>query len=574
MRKRRKRMKNTTPKWVIFRQECKEVAQPECTPFLFKAVVLVQGRKYETDTTGTMPPILHVVSQAFLLLLPLGLSQEFDWTKDHGGSFYYGTFPPGFSWGVGSSAYQTEGAWDQDGKGLSIWDVFTRINGKVHLNETGDSSCESYYKFKEDITLLKELKVNHYRFSISWPRIIPTGIKAERVNDKGIMHYNELINTLLENKIQPIATLYHGDLPQALQDRYGGWQNNSLINFFNDYANLCFETFGDRVKHWITFNNPWSTAVEGYEVGEHAPGLRLKGVGAYRAAHNIIKAHAKAWHTYDKLWRNHQKGLVGISITSEWGEPVDITSQKDIEAAERYIQFYLGWFANPIFSGDYPQVMKDCIGRKSSQEGLSVSRLPAFTPQEKHFIKGTADFFGLGHFTTRYITHRNYHYSKGPSYYTDRDLAELVDPGWPDPGSEWLYSVPWGFRRILNYIKSRYGNPRIYVTENGVSEKQQCTELCDKWRMQYMNNYVNEILKAVKDGVKVKGYTSWSLLDKFEWDEGYSERFGLYYIDFESKNKRRYPKASVQYYRKMISSNGFPNQREILLSTIWRWLLR
>ncbi|GCB71813.1 hypothetical protein scyTo_0008938 [Scyliorhinus torazame] len=462
-----------------------------------QAVVLVQGRKYETDTTGTMPPILHVVSQAFLLLLPLGLSQEFDWTKDHGGSFYYGTFPPGFSWGVGSSAYQTEGAWDQDGKGLSIWDVFTRINGKVHLNETGDSSCESYYKFK------------------------------------------------------------------ALQDRYGGWQNNSLINFFNDYANLCFETFGDRVKHWITFNNPWSTAVEGYEVGEHAPGLRLKGVGAYRAAHNIIKAHAKAWHTYDKLWRNHQKGLVGISITSEWGEPVDITSQKDIEAAERYIQFYLGWFANPIFSGDYPQVMKDCIGRKSSQEGLSVSRLPAFTPQEKHFIKGTADFFGLGHFTTRYITHRNYHYSKGPSYYTDRDLAELVDPGWPDPGSEWLYSVPWGFRRILNYIKSRYGNPRIYVTENGVSEKQQCTELCDKWRMQYMNNYVNEILKAVKDGVKVKGYTSWSLLDKFEWDEGYSERFGLYYIDFESKNKRRYPKASVQYYRKMISSNGFPNQREI-----------
>ncbi|XP_051896413.1 lactase-like protein isoform X1 [Pristis pectinata] len=498
-----------------------------------------------------------------VLTLPLCLTLSFDWLKDHGGSFYYGTFPAGFSWGVGSSAYQTEGAWDQDGKGLSIWDVFTHKKGKVFLNETGDSSCESYYKFKEDITLMKELKVNHYRFSISWPRVIPTGIKAEQVNDKGINYYNELINTLLESKIQPIVTLYHWDLPQVLQDRYSGWQNSSMIDFFNDYANLCFEKFGDRVKHWITFNNPWSIAVEGYEVGQHAPGLKLKGIGAYRAAHNIIKAHATAWHTYDRLWRSRQKGMVGISITSEWGEPVDITSQKDIEAAERYIQFNLGWFANPIFNGDYPQVMKDCIGRKSSLEGLSSSRLPAFTPLEKHFIKGTSDFFGLGHFTTRYITHKNYHYSKGPSYHTDRDLVELVDPQWPDPGSEWLYAVPWGFRRILNFIKSRYGNPRIYVTENGVSEKWQCTELCDKWRIQYMNNYVNEILKAVKDGVKVKSYTSWSLLDNFEWDEGYSERFGLYYVDFKTKHKRRYPKASVQYYRKMISSNGFPNQREI-----------
>ncbi|MGH0132562.1 UNVERIFIED_CONTAM: hypothetical protein FKN15_060615 [Acipenser sinensis] len=203
-----------------------------------------------------------------------------------------------------------------------------------------------------------------------------------------------------------------------------------------------------------------------------------------------------------------------------------------------------------------------CEGRKSAQQGLGTSRLPIFSSQEKSYIKGTCDFLGIGHFTTRYITQKNFPASHGPSYFTDRDLAELVDPRWPDPGSEWLYSVPWGFRRLLNFVKTQYGNPMIYVTENGVSEKMTCTELCDDWRMQYFKEYINEMLKAIKDGVNVKGYTAWSLLDKFEWDEGYSERFGLYYVDFRNKNKPRYPKASVQYYKRIISSNGFPNQKE------------
>ncbi|KAF0041054.1 hypothetical protein F2P81_006952 [Scophthalmus maximus] len=408
----------------------------------------------------------------------------------------------GFSWGAGSSAYQTEGAWDKDGKGLSIWDVFSHKKGKIQLNDTGDSSCEGYYRVKV------------------WD--------------------------------------------QVLQEKYGGWQNISMVNHFNEFANLCFERFGNRVKYWITFNNPWSVAVEGYETGEHAPGLKMRGTGAYKAAHHIIKAHAKVWHTYDTQWRGKQKGLVGISLSGDWGEPVDISNQKDIEAAERYVQFYLGWFATPIFHGDYPQVMKDFIGRKSVQQGLGTSRLPTFSPQEKSYIKGTCDFLGIGHFTTRYITQKNYPSGRSSSsYFTDRDLAELVDPRWPDPGSEWLYSVPWGFRRLLNFVKTQYGNPVIYVTENGVSEKMLCTELCDDWRIQYYKDYTNEMLKAIKDGVNVKGYTAWSLLDKFEWDEGYSERFGLYYVDFRNKNKPRYPKASVQFYKRIISSNGFPNQREV-----------
>ncbi|MEQ2302558.1 hypothetical protein AMECASPLE_007831 [Ameca splendens] len=504
------------------------------------------------------------VCHVFMLVLCLSAAEDFDWTKNNHGSFYYGTFPAGFSWGAGGSAYQTEGAWDKDGKGLSIWDVFSHKKGKIQLNDTGDSSCEGYYKIKDDISLMKDLRLNHYRFSIAWPRIIPTGVKSDHVNEKGIQYYDELIDHLLESNITPIVTLYHWDLPQVLQEKYGGWQNISMVNHFNDFANLCFEKFGDRVKHWITFNNPWSVAVEGYETGEHAPGMRLRGNGAYRAAHHIIKAHAKVWHTYDTQWREKQKGLVGISLSGDWGEPVDISNQKDIEAAERYVQFYLGWFATPIFHGDYPQVMKDFVGRKSVQQGLGTSRLPTFSPQEKSYIKGTCDFLGIGHFTTRYITHRNDPPGRSSnSYFTDRDLAELVDPRWPDPGSEWLYSVPWGFRRLLNFVKTQYGNPNIYVTENGVSEKMMCTELCDEWRIQYYKDYINEMLKAIRDGVNVKGYTAWSLLDKFEWDEGYSERFGLYYVDFRNKNKPRYPKASVQFYKRVISSNGFPNQREV-----------
>ncbi|EAW77782.1 hCG2041269, partial [Homo sapiens] len=359
-----------------------------------------------------------------------------------------------FSWGVGSSAYQTEGAWDQDGKGPSIWDVFTHSGkGKVLGNETADVACDGYYKVQEDIILLRELHVNHYRFSLSWPRLLPTGIRAEQVNKKGIEFYSDLIDALLSSNITPIVTLHHWDLPQLLQVKYGGWQNVSMANYFRDYANLCFEAFGDRVKHWITFSDPRAMAEKGYETGHHAPGLKLRGTGLYKAAHHIIKAHAKAWHSYNTTWRSKQQGLVGISLNCDWGEPVDISNPKDLEAAERYLQFCLGWFANPIYAGDYPQVMKDYIGRKSAEQGLEMSRLPVFSLQEKSYIKGTSDFLGLGHFTTRYITERNYPSRQGPSYQNDRDLIELVDPNWPDLGSKWLYSVPWGFRRLLNFAQ-------------------------------------------------------------------------------------------------------------------------
>ncbi|KAM9533233.1 LOW QUALITY PROTEIN: lactase-like protein [Guaruba guarouba] len=533
------------------------------------------------------------------LIARLDTAENFQWTKNNSGSFYYGTFPNGFLWGVGSSAYQTEGAWDKDGKGPSIWDAFTHKKGKVFRNETGGSACDGYYKVKHDIQLLKELKANHYLFSISWPRIMPTEIKTEQVNEKGIQFYNDTINSLLENNI-PIVSLYHWDLPQVLQEKYGSWQNISMIYYFNDYANLCFEKFGDRVKHCITFSDPWAVAVKGYDTGEHAPGLKLGGCSAYKAAHHIIKAHAKVWCSYNDAWRSEQQGMVGISLTSGWGGPIDPHSQRDKAAAERYIQFHLGWLANPIYKGDYPEVMKNnvgkshksnqtklpstntkfrkaafivgevkkpnlCasqmfptitfIGKKSAQQGLGTSKLPTFSVQEKTYIKGTSDCLGIGHFTTRCVLQKSFPFLQVPGYNTDYDLAELVDPKWPAPGPK------RGFR-LLNFIKTQYGNPLVYVTENGVAEKVQCTQLCDEGGIEYLRGYINEILKAPNDGVNVKGYRAWALLDKFEWNKGFSERFRFYHINFKNKNKPRHPKASADY-KKIISANGFPNPREV-----------
>uniref|UniRef100_F7EC27 Cytosolic beta-glucosidase n=1 Tax=Ornithorhynchus anatinus TaxID=9258 RepID=F7EC27_ORNAN len=464
----------------------------------------------------------------------------------------------GFSWGVGSSAYQTEGAWDQDGKGPSIWDIFTH-KGKSFRNQTADSSCESYYKFKDDIQLLRDLGVSHYRFSISWPRIVPTGVRSDGVNEPGIAFYGALLDSLLQSHVSPVATLYHWDLPQALQEKYGGWQNASMVSHFDDYANLCFEEFGDRVKHWITFHNPWASAVGGYDTGQHAPGLRLRGTGSYKAAHHIIKVRGTATRghpTPSALWGRGKRGKVGISLTCAWGEPVDDTNPRDVDAAERFMDFCLGWFANPIFAGDYPEAMKENVGQKSAEQGLARSRLPLFSAQEKSYIKGSADFLGLGHFTTRFITDKIQPSRRGPSYHNDRDLAELADPDGPQ-------ATPWGFRRLLNFAQIQYGNPDIYVTENGVPESLQCAQLCDEGRIRFLRDHVNEVLKAINDGVNVKGYTFWSLLDGFEWEKGYADRYGLYYVEFKDKRKPRYPKASVQYYKEIIGANGFPSPREV-----------
>ncbi|NXE91445.1 LPH hydrolase, partial [Menura novaehollandiae] len=475
-----------------------------------------------------------------------------------GDEFLYGEFPENFFWSVATASYQIEGGWRADGKGLSIWDKYSHTPLRISNDDTGDVACDSYHKIEEDVEMLKSLKVSHYRFSISWPRILPDGT-TRYINELGLNYYERLIDALLAANIKPQVTLYHWDLPQALQD-VGGWENDTIVQRFKEYAEVLFQRLGDKVKFWITLNEPYNSAYLGYGTGTSAPGVSTRpGRAPYVVGHNLIKAHAEAWHLYNETYRAKQGGLISITINSDWAEPRNPHNQEDIDAAKRFMQFFLGWFAHPIFkNGDYSEVMKRRIQERSLAQGLSKSRLPEFTESEKQRIKGTYDYFGLNHYTT--VLTYNLNYPKGVmSYDSDRGVATVTDRSWLNSGSLWLKVTPFGFRKILRWIKEEYNDPPIYVTENGVSERG-AFEFNDTWRMHYYRSYVNEALKAVVlDGVDLRGYTAWTLMDNFEWAMGFDEKFGLYHVDFTDPTLPRRPKASARYYSQLVNCNGFPD---------------
>ncbi|XP_006820738.1 cytosolic beta-glucosidase-like [Saccoglossus kowalevskii] len=470
-----------------------------------------------------------------------------------------GTFQQGFAWGAATAAYQIEGAWDEDGKGASIWDTFSHHEGNIYGNHNGDIACDSYHKIYQDVELMKQLGLTHYRFSISWPRILPDGT-SKTINQAGIDYYRELIDALLEANIKPMVTLYHWDLPQALQD-IGGWENDMIVVYFNQYADVCFREFGDKVKLWITFNEPSEFIKEGYETGCLAPGLKHQGTSVYRVAHNVLLSHGTAWRTYDNKYRASQKGMVGICLVCNWAIPYS-NSKEDVDATERFIMFMFGWFANPIFgSGDYPEAMKQQVMMKSREQGLTSSRLPDFNEEEKSLILGTMDFLGLNYYTTKRVRHL-----ASPTYPAsldaDQDLHCTYDDDWPTSGSTWLRPVPWGFRELLRWVKNKYNNPPIYITENGFSdpnlESEGYPNLDDICRSKYIRSHINELLKAyIMDDVDIRGYMTWSLTDNFEWCDGYSSKFGLYHVDFTDPSRPRTPKTSVKTYRQIVKDNGF-----------------
>ncbi|XP_035995500.1 lactase-phlorizin hydrolase [Fundulus heteroclitus] len=468
----------------------------------------------------------------------------------------YGEFPQGFLWSTATAAYQIEGGWRADGKGLSIWDKFAHTPLKVFEDDNGDIACDSYNKIDEDVAILKQLRVNHYRFSISWTRVLPDGT-TNYINEAGFSYYNRLVNALLAANIQPHITLYHWDLPQALQN-VGGWENETTVERFKDYADLVFSRLGDRVKLWITINEPYNVAMVGHGYGVAAPGISFRpGTLPYIVGHNLIKAHAEAWHLYNDKYRATQKGRVSITINSDWSEPRNPYKQEDIDAARRVIQFYIGWFAHPIFNGDYSETMKTIIRERSLAAGLSKSRLPEFTPEEIKRIKGTYDYFGFNHYTTVLAYPLNY--GNLQHYDGDRGAGTVVDRTWLDSGSGWLKVTPFGLRRILNFIKKEYGNPTIIITENGVSERGPI-DLKDYHRSYFYEKYINQVLKAhLLDDVDVRGYTAWSLMDNLEWATGFAERFGLFYVNRSDPNVPRVAKESVSLYSTIINCNGFPD---------------
>ncbi|KAL0128986.1 hypothetical protein PUN28_003993 [Cardiocondyla obscurior] len=460
------------------------------------------------------------------------------------------SFPKDFLFGTASSSYQIEGGWNEDGKGESIWDQWAHEHSDLIIDHSnGDVACNSYHKYKEDVQLLKSIGVNFYRFSLSWPRILPTGY-PNVINQKGLDYYKNLIKELLANGIEPFVTLYHWDHP-VIFESMGGWTNELMIEWITDYARIVFKELGPSVKYFVTINEPSDICSEAYFGTTKAPGKNLGYSAQYICMHNILKAHARIYHMYDTEFRKEQNGQVGFLISCLGLFP---KNSSDTEAVNVFFQFNCGWMANPIFSnaGDYPTIMKERIADNSKLSGLPRSLMPTFTQKWVQYIKGAADFLALNHYTSRLV--ETVPRQDGQKWYDNCGIKASIDPSWPNSSSDWLKIVPDGFRMIIEKISNEYGYPPIFITENGVSNN---CHTSDYSRVSYLQSYMKEMLTAINEsGCKVKGYAVWSVLDNFEWDRGYTEQFGLVYVNFTDPNRTRTPKQSMNWYKHVIETRN------------------
>uniref|UniRef100_A0AC34FKX1 Beta-glucosidase n=1 Tax=Panagrolaimus sp. ES5 TaxID=591445 RepID=A0AC34FKX1_9BILA len=456
--------------------------------------------------------------------------------------------PSDFAFSTATAAYQIEGGAFIDGKGPSIWDIYTHKLNKIHNNDTGDIACDSYNQWEADIKNIKDLHINEYRFSISWTRVLTDGT-INTINQKGVDYYNKILDALNAANINPVATIFHWDLPQAFQER-GGFLNPDIIELYGNYSRFLFKTFGAKVKKWVTINEPLSIVKYEYcgEAVIHAPGEFKDHCEwmVYQAGHNILLCHSKAAEIYNNEFRATQN---------------DSSSKDDADACERAFQFDWGWWANPVFNGDYPKVMKDRINASSinSQKRL-VSRLPEFTDEQKQALNGSADFLGVNYYRSLIGRNRNseeYSWFNGYKLAFDSGVVSFYDPDWEI--ISWISVVPAGLRNLLNKFKTEYNNIPILITENGIMDTENDNGFQDNTRIRYLRGHLAAISQAInEDGVNVVGYTLWSLMDNFEWTDGYSTKFGIYSVDFNSPNRTRTAKASATFYRNIIDSKIVP----------------
>ncbi|EHY52530.1 Beta-glucosidase 1B [Exophiala dermatitidis] len=469
--------------------------------------------------------------------------------------------PADFLWGFATAAYQIEGATKADGRGPSIWDTFCEKPDKIADGSNGDVACDSYYRTAQDIELLQKTGAKAYRFSISWPRIIPLGGRNDPVNQAGIDHYVKFVDDLLEAGIVPFVTLYHWDLPDELDKRYGGFLNkDEFVADFANYARVVFAALGSRVKHWITFNEPFCSSILSYHMGVHAPGRtsdRTKSpVGdsttePWIVGHSILLAHATAVKIYREQFKPQYGGEIGITLNGDWTEPWDPEDEQDRIACDRKIEFAICWFADPVYFGHYPESMVKQLG----------DRLPKFTEEESKLMAGSNDFYGMNHYCANYIRH---HDTPADAFDFSGNVDVLMEdkygnPIGPETQSFWLRPHAPGFRKLMKWLSDRYGRPKIYVTENGTSIKgendlSKDEILQDDFRLDYFRDYVQAMAEAVaEDGCDCRGYMAWSLMDNFEWAEGYETRFGATYVDY-TNGQQRYPKKSALEMKNIFDS--------------------
>ncbi|KAJ4969499.1 hypothetical protein NE237_016200 [Protea cynaroides] len=461
--------------------------------------------------------------------------------------------PPRFVFGAGTSAYQVEGAAFEDGRGPSVWDTFAH-SGRYGEHINGDIACDGYHKYKEDVQLMVDTGLEAYRFSISWSRVIPNG--RGPVNPKGLQYYDSLINELLSHGIQPYVTLFHYDAPQALEDEYGGWLNQKIVKDFTDYADVCFREFGDRVSHWTTMNEANVFVMGGYDLGMFPPGRCSSPFGKnctsgnsttepYIATHNIILAHASATRLYKEKYQAKQHGVIGIDILT-YGMVPSTNSTEDVIATQRVHDFFHGWFLHPLVFGDYPESMKRNVG----------SRLPSFTPHQSKLVKGSCDFIGLNHYRTMHIEDDPDSLKTNQSDYLGDMAAKILSKQGRVPNGQFPID-PAGLQGVLERLKQVYGNPPIFIYENGqmthpnASSASVDASLNDTIRVEYLDAFIGGLLQAIRNGSDIRGYFVWSFMDLFELFDGFNTTFGLYYVDFKDPDLKRYARFSAYCYRQL-----------------------
>ena len=465
-------------------------------------------------------------------------------------------FPVDFIWGLGTAAYQIEGGVDLFGRTPSIWDTFSHVQGKTYNGDTGDTACDHIHRYKSDVQLMKSIRLRHYRFSISWSRVMTWDAAARAMvpNEPGLRWYDSLLDELEGAGITPYVTLYHWDLPQALHDELGGWHtpdNTQMHDEFVRYARLCFERFGARVHFWVTFNEPWTFAVSGYSQGNHAPGCAPAADGPcpngdtapYIVAHNVLLAHAAAAHAFHAEFEPKHGGAVSITLPCEISTPLT-SAAEDVAAAERANEFFLGWWLQPLVSGDYPAVMREYVG----------GRLPRFTPAQAAMLRGSIDVLTLNHYSTHLVraVRPGETGDASSGWMADQKLYSSFGDGWPAAASPWQRAYPRGIRMLLNWAAAPGGTRwrgDVIITENGWSCNSFDAHAAahDTQQVDYFDGYTEQMrLALVEDGVRVKGYFGWSLMDNYEWADGYSKRFGLFYVDYATQ--QRLPKAAARWW--------------------------
>ncbi len=443
------------------------------------------------------------------------------------------TFPDGFLWGTATASYQVEGAVKEDGRKPTIWDTFSHTPGKTVGGATGDVADDYYHNYKSDIQLMKNLGVKSYRFSIAWSRVFPDGTGAP--NQKGLDFYNRVVDELLKNDIQPFATLYHWDLPQVLQDKYGGWEGRETSKAFADYAGYVAGKLSDRVKHFFTINEFGAFVELGYRVGIHAPGLKLPPARFNQTRHHAVLGHGLAVQAIRAGAKPGTK--VGLAENITACVPV-IETDEHIKAAAEATRQFNAQYMTVIQEGKYTDAYLAAAGADA----------PKHTAEDLKIISSPLDFVGINIYQPRYVR----------ADASPLGFAEVPNPpSYPHMASPWLFIGPevlyWGPR----HVNKIWGAKEIYITENGCSSSDIPApdgKVYDTDRVMFLRNYLTQLQRATADGIPVKGYFLWSLMDNFEWADGYTNRFGLYYVDY--KTQKRTPKLSADFYKQVIIGNS------------------